>query len=227
MRTLLLLAQLCCLTHLAAAQTGTYYDTSTGEYLTLDHSNGPLVISYSNGTRPFAPLLLIDTEESSAGDGPSSEASKKYRVAFKSSPKTTYLLTYYPTERSGIDCEDAAGQLLNQYSFISSAIFEKPDYLRILYAIGPSFATDDEPVSLNFGYSDIALVVMLTLPEGERELRVKSLLPKENKIIFTDAAGGGPYELTLFEGIKYRTPGLANDVLYLQAPGKAIITLHN
>lgn len=227
MRILLLLAVLCNLISLAAAQTGTYYDTNTGEYLTLDNSKGPLVISYSNGTRPFAPLLLIDTEESSAGDGPSSEASRKYRVAFKSSPKTTYLLTYYPTERSGIDCEDAAGQLLNQYSFISSAIFDKPDFLGILYAIGPSFATDDESVSLNFGYSDIELVVTLTLPEGERELRVKSINVKENTIMFTDAAGRGPYELTLFDGIKYRTPGLSNDVLYLQVPGKGPMTLHN
>ncbi len=227
MRTLLTLAVLGCLSGVAAAQTGTYYDTNTGEYLTLDDSQGPLVISYSNGTRPFAPLLLVDTEELSAGDGPSSEASKKYRVAFKGSPKTTYLLTYYPTERSGIDCEDAAGQLLNQYSFISSSIFDKPDYLGILYAIGPSFATDDESVSLTFGYSDIELVVTLTLPDGQRELRVQSVNAKENVVIFSDTNAHGPYELTVFDGIKYRTPGVANDVLYLQVPGKGRITLHN
>jgi len=228
MRTLLLLALLCCLTLLAAAQAGTYFDTSTGEYLTLDESSGKMVVRYSNGTRPFAPLLLIADREPDAPDnGPYSGPSHYYSVAFAASPKNVYTLALYRNERNGIDCTDANGNLENQYSFISRDVFDKPDYLGILYAIGPSFTTDDESVSLAVTAGESEFSVSLTFPDGERNLRVQSLVPKENKIIFSDDGGHGPYELTLFKDIKYRDTAFSKDVLYLQAPGKALITLHN
>jgi hypothetical protein len=227
MRTLLLLALWCSLIGRAAALTGTYYDTSTGEYLTLDESSGKMVVRYSNGERPFVRLLLRAEREADVPEGPYSGPSHYYSVAFAASPKTIYTLALYQHERNGIDCTDANGNLENQYSFISRDVFDKPDYLGILYAIGPIFTTDDDSVSLTLADGESEFSITLTFPDGERNLRVQSLVPKENKIIFSDDGGHGPYELTVFDGIKYRTPGLSNDVLYLQAPGKALITLHN
>ena len=212
----LLLGPLC---HSARAQddtevTGLFYDVTTHEFLTLGRSAGRVQVRYSAGQKPFVTLLLL--EQSQPDDEPGLRA--VYTVAFPGSPQTRYVLNHWVNERAGIDCYDASGELLNQYSFITNQLPDRPCLVSLLYGMGTLYRGEAD-VTLTIDPTDETYAIRLTVGTVEHDLAVRSESLANNTIEFVNADAHGPFTVQLFKGIRYRSPGMVPDQIAVTLPG--------
>lgn len=193
---------------------GLFYDVTTHEFLTLSYASGQPRIGYSAGKKPFATLLIV--KQSQPDDEPGLRA--VYTVAFAGSPQTRYVLKHWVNERAGIDCYDAAGKLLNQYSFITNQIPDRPSLVSLLYGMATIYSGEAD-VTLTIDPTDETYAIRLTVGNVEHDLAARSENLATNTIEFVNADAHGPFTVQLFKGIRYRSPGMVPDQIEVTLPG--------
>ncbi len=192
---------------------GTFYDVKTHEYLTLSYPADQLRIGYSAGSKPFVYLNVVATEHP---DEPGLRT--VYTVSFPGSPQTKYRLEHWVNERAGIDCYDASGQLLNKYSYITYLVQPRPSLVSLLYGMTTRYA-GDAGIVLKIDPADETYAIRLEANGIEHDLKVRAETLATNTIEFVNAEGHGPFVVRLFQGIRYRSPGVAPDRIELALPG--------